>query len=115
MEHTVWVAESVPAYLVFKDEEPPAVPGVGAITILRHRARKTAAGAMCNYLHHLGRRQRPLSALLGATGDAFSASARCDPSLAPVVRIGDRVYRLRQDTDITPEPPTQVGGQEGTP
>lgn len=104
MERPVWVAESVPAYLVFKDETPPDVPGMGTITILRHPARKSAAAAMAHHFRGLSRRQPMVSAMLHAAGDAFAASARCDPSVAPVIRIKDRVYRIRQDTDITPDP-----------
>jgi len=104
MEPTVWIAESVPAHQVFKDEEPPATQGVGTLLILRHRARKSAAKAMANHLHHQGRRQPMVHAMLSAAADTFAASARCDPSLMPVIRIGERVYRLRQEPD--PQPTT---------
>lgn len=103
MDTSVWVAESVPAHRVFRDVQPPAAPGLGVWLVLRHPRRQSAARAMANHLYAMGRRQPALHAVLHAAGDTFQASAACGPTLPVVIRVGDRVYRVRQDTDITPD------------
>ncbi|GGU40414.1 hypothetical protein [Streptomyces violascens] len=99
MNTSVWVAESVPARLVFEGQETAGDALSAPVVVLRHRARKSAARAMAHHLYVLGSRRPELKAMVQAAGDMFAASASCDPASAPVLCINGRVYRLRQETE----------------
>ncbi|MGW1007434.1 hypothetical protein ACWDBD_44300 [Streptomyces sp. NPDC001118] len=103
MVTSVWVAESVPAHLVFESQETAGDALSAPVVVLRHRARKSAARAMANHLYVQGRRRPALHGLFHAAGDMFAASASCDPGAAPVLCINGRVYRLRQETQPAPD------------
>lgn len=94
----MWIAEEVPA----DPEAPNARP---ARTIQIHRDRRSAAKAMANWLYYVGRhagrtgRQASLDGYYRAAGDLFAASASCPAAFTPELRVNDRLYRLRQNTD----------------
>jgi hypothetical protein len=85
----MWIAEVAPATF------PADRPGR---TILRHRSRKSACKALGNHISQLPRLDPalvPATAMCQAAGDMFAAAPA---DFHPQLRIGNLVYRIRQET-----------------
>lgn len=96
-----WIAEDIPAHSVFAGEEPPPGGGRVPFTVLRHRSRKSAGKAMGHYLIALSRRPaaqgRGEYGLLCGAADMFRASGSTKEHTGLMVRIGNRVFRVRPE------------------
>lgn len=96
-----WVAEVVPAHLIFTGEG--LEPAGDTRAILIHRSRVAAGRAMGHHLHLLARRPAAASlgdhALLLAAGDLFKASGSTTRHTDLALRIRNQVYRVREEAD----------------
>lgn len=100
-----WIAEDVPAYLVFKDARRPQTDEDAAMsaaqTVVRVSTRDAAALAMRDHLYKIANMSHKQydneSPMHRAAGDMFDASrdAVLDPGLT--LRIWGRVYRIRKE------------------
>jgi len=93
-----WVAEDVPASRVFPEEYDD---GTAIREIIRHPSRHSAGKAMGHYLIAMSGRPRIVAAgahaLFHGAADLFKASGSTKEHMDVMVRIGNRVYRIRQE------------------
>jgi hypothetical protein len=94
----MWVAEDVPTFRIFPGMEDD---GTSVREIIRHPSRMSAGKAMGHYLIALAGRPRIRAtgayALFHGAADLFKASGSTNEHMDVMVRIGSRVYRIRQE------------------
>lgn len=94
----MWVAEDVPASRIFPDVDDD---GTAIREIIRHPSRVSAGKAMGHYLIAMSGRPRIQKAgayaLFHGAADLFKASGSTGEHMDVMVRIGNRVYRVRQE------------------
>lgn len=92
------MAEDVPAHRIFAGERDD---GTGIREIIRHESRRSAGKAMGHYLIAMSGRPRIVAAgahaLFHGAADLFKASGSTTEHMDVMVRIGNRVYRIRQE------------------
>jgi hypothetical protein len=101
-----WIAEDVPAYLIFKEERRPMTDYDAAMSarhiIAKAADRTAAARAMADHLHSTANiRHVQLggeSDMYRAAAEMFEASGSTRSDTAPMLRIWGRVYRIRKES-----------------
>ena len=92
------MAEDVPASRVFSEEYDD---GTAIREIIRHPSRQSAGKAMGHYLIAMSGRPRVVAAgmhaLFHGAADFFKASGSTKDHMDVMLRIGSRVYRVRQE------------------